>query len=109
MITKSCRTARLLHFKSVSSFTAIIKLETDVLNEKRSTSSSTLRMILCSDFNSALVGSSSDKLNFHASSWNSLQNLRRNLKTPSMPLVFHGLLCSKGPKNISYMRRVSAP
>src|ERR1700748_1962532 len=101
--------AFLLHFKSVNSFTAIIKLETEVLNEKRSMSSSTLRIILCNDFNSALVGSADDTLKFQASSWNKRQNLRRNLNTPSIPLVFHGLLCSSGPKNISYIRRVSAP
>ena len=28
---------------------------------------------------------------------------------PSMPLVSHGLLCSSGPRNISYNRSVSAP
>ena len=35
--------------------------------------------------------------------------LRKNLCTPSMPLVSQGLDCSKGPKNISYKRKVSAP
>src|SRR5690606_41770805 len=55
----SCRITRLLHFRSVSSFTQIIKEETDVLNEKRSISSSTFLMILCSAFNSALLGWSS--------------------------------------------------
>src|SRR5690606_997348 len=69
----------------------------------------TFLMILCNAFNSALVGSALLTVNSHASLWNKRQNLRKNLNTPSIPLVFQGLLCSNGPKNISYMRKVSAP
>ncbi len=35
--------------------------------------------------------------------------MRKKRCTPSMPLVSQGLLCSTGPRNISYMRKVSAP
>src|SRR5258706_1458473 len=43
------------------------------------------------------------------SSWKRFQKRLKNLYTPSMPLVFQGLDCSSGPRNISYRRRVSAP
>src|SRR5690606_2777979 len=105
----SFKIARLLHFKSVRSFTQIMNDDTDVLKEKRSISSSTFLIILCNAFHSALVGSPSLTEKFPPSSWNNFQNLRRNLKTPSIPLVFQGLLCSSGPRNISYIRNVSAP
>src|SRR5690606_15611958 len=85
------------------------KDETEVLKEKRSISSSTFLMILCKAFHSAFSGSSSLTANPPSASWNNFQNLRRNLYTPSMPLVFQGLLCSNGPRNISYIRKVSAP
>src|SRR5690606_6665274 len=87
----------------------IIKAETEVLNEKRSTSSSTFLMILCNALYSALVGSSSDTLKFPSASWNKRHTLRKNLYTPSIPFVFQGFACSNGPKNISYKRNVSAP
>src|SRR5690606_25221992 len=103
------RISRLLHFRSVSSFTQIIKADTEVLNEKRSISSSTFLMILCKALYSALLGSSSDTWKFPSASWNKRHTLRKNLYTPSIPFVFQGFACSKGPKNISYRRRVSAP
>src|SRR5690606_24964552 len=37
------------------------------------------------------------------------QKRLKNLYTPSMPLVFQGFEASNGPRNISYMRSVSAP
>src|SRR5690606_5883097 len=106
---KSSRILRLLHFKSVNSFTQIINAETEVLNEKRSISSSTFLMILCNALYSVFVGSSSDTLKFPSASWNKRHTLRKNLYTPSIPFVFQGFDCSKGPKNISYRRKVSAP
>src|SRR5690606_14883445 len=60
-------------------------------------------------FNSAWVGGSSLPAKLASGSWKSFQSFPRSLYTPSMPLVFQGLLCSSGPKSISYMRRVSAP
>src|SRR5487761_2477314 len=43
------------------------------------------------------------------SSKNSLHSFRRKRCTPSIPLVSQGLLCSTGPRNISYILNVSAP
>ena len=53
------RIARLLHFRSVSSFTQIINVLTEVLKESRSISSFSFLIVLWSVFNSALVGASS--------------------------------------------------
>src|SRR5690606_9942520 len=106
---RSCNTLRLLHFRSVNSLTQIIKADTEVLNEKRSISSSTFLMILCKALYSALLGSSSETWKLPSASWNKRHSLRRNLYTPSIPLVFQGFACSNGPKNISYKRKVSAP
>ena len=99
---------RLLHFCSVSSLTQIIKLETPVLKEKRSRSSVSFLMVLCSVFSAAGSGwaSVTSKWLFW---WNKRQYFFKKPCTPVMPLVSQGLLCSSGPKNISYMRRVSAP
>jgi FkbM family methyltransferase len=47
---------------------SLIKVDTEVLNEKRSISSSTLRMILWSALYSVFVGSSSDTLKLNVSS-----------------------------------------
>src|SRR4030095_16908832 len=66
-------------------------------------------MVLCNTFNSAAVGFSSFQFLPFSSSLNNLQSFRRNRCTPSMPLVSHGLLASTGPRNISYILKVSAP
>ena len=85
-----------------------MKAATDVLNEKFSMSSRTFFMVLCSVFNSFGVGASSVTASA-SPAWKSRQKRRRNLCTPSMPFVSHGFDCSSGPRNISYMRNVSAP
>src|SRR5690606_36042597 len=41
--------------------------------------------------------------------WYRRHNFFKKLYTPEIPAVFQGLDCSKGPKNISYKRRLSAP
>ena len=69
---------------------------------------STFLTVLCSTFSSSLEGASSLTLK-SSPTWNRRQNLRKNLYTPSIPCVSQGLLNSKGPRNISYRRNVSAP
>src|SRR5690606_30234673 len=92
-----------------SSFTAIIKALTAVLKEKRSVSSSTFLMVRCNTFNSSAAGCSSVQTSPFCSSKNNRHNFFKKRCTPSIPLVSQGLLCSTGPRNISYMRKVSAP
>src|SRR5450432_2606372 len=82
---------------------------TPVLKENRSVSSSSFLMALCNTFFSASVAATSVQTLPFTSSKNNLQSLRRKRCTPSMPLVSQGLLCSTGPKNISYILKVSAP
>src|SRR5690606_28771136 len=106
---KGSRICRLLHSRRRSSFTQIIKWLTHVLNEKRSISSVTRLMAVCRIFNSSGVGSDSLTLQLLPLSKNKSQALRRKLYTPLMPFVSQGFDCSMGPKNISYMRKVSAP
>ena len=72
-------------------------------------SSHAFLMVLCSDFSSALLGVSSETKNLLSESCIKRQSLRKKLCTPLIPLVSHGLNCSNGPKNISYILRVSAP
>ena len=98
----------MLHFNAVNSFTAIINVETEVLKEKFSISSCTFLIVLCKTFNSSLVAISSEtsklsplKYNFH--------NFFKKDETPEIPEVFQGLVCSKGPKNISNILKASAP
>ena len=86
-----------------------MKAATEVLNEKFSMSSFTLRMVLCSVLSSLSVAGSSLTAKAPPRSKKRLQKRRRNLCTPSMPFVSHGFDCSSGPRNISYMRSVSAP
>src|SRR5690606_12413012 len=108
-IARGSSTARLLHFMELSSFTQIMNSLTVVLNEKLLISCSTFLMVLCRIFNSSRVGSALLTFQLPCASWNRFQNLRKNLNTPSMPLVFQGLLNSSGPRNISYKHSVSAP
>src|ERR1700739_2349488 len=82
---------------------------TAVLKLKRSVSSSIFLIVLCKTFNSASVGFSSVHTFPLISSKNKRHNFFRKRCTPSMPLVSQGLLCSTGPRNISYIRKVSAP
>src|SRR5690606_2302961 len=65
-------------------------------------------MVLCNDLYISLVGSSSVMFKPLSSKYN-LHNFLRKPKTPVIPAVFQGFACSKGPKNISYKRNVSAP
>src|SRR5450631_2772508 len=82
---------------------------TAVLKENRSVSSSTFLIALCNTFHSASVAWLFVQTFPFRSSKNKRQSLRRNRCTPSIPLVSQGLLCSTGPRNISYIRNVSAP
>ena len=66
-------------------------------------------MVLCNIFSSALVGASSVSVILPCWSKNNRQNLSKNRDTPCILSVFQGLLSSNGPKNISYMRKQSAP
>ena len=66
-------------------------------------------MSLCSDFNSSFVGSSSVITRLSFLSKNIPQSLRRKRWQPSIPFVSQGFDCSIGPRNISYIRSVSAP
>ena len=43
------------------------------------------------------------------SSTYSFHNFFKKLWVPTIPDVFHGLYCSKGPKNISNNLKLSAP
>src|ERR1043166_9376463 len=95
-----------------------MKLLTEVLNEKRSISSDIFLMVLCKVFNSPLVGASASppaplprrgELSASITCIASFHNFFKKPETPVIPLVFQGLLCSSGPKNISYKRRQSAP
>ena len=61
-LIKVLELVRLLHFCAVSSFTAIIKVDTEVLKEKFSISSATFLIVLCKVFNSSLVGFASTPL-----------------------------------------------
>ena len=97
-----------LHFNAESSFIQIIKALIEVLYEKFSISQLTFLMSLCNDFSSSRVGSSLFTTNWSPSK-NRFQNFFKKRCTPSIPFVSQGLLCSSGPKNISYKRRVSAP
>ena len=84
--------------------------DTEVLKEKRSISSVIFLMVLCNAFSSAAVGASSvTMLCSVCSSKNKRHNFFRKRCTPSIPLVSQGLLISIGPRNISYIRNVSAP
>src|SRR5690606_38242140 len=82
--------------------------ETDVLNEKFSISSVTFLMVLCNDLYISAVGSSLVTINPLSSAYKR-HNFFKKPNTPVIPAVFQGLACSKGPKNISYKRNVSAP
>src|SRR5437868_6851281 len=94
---------------------------TAVLKLKRSVSSSIFLIVRCNTFNSASVDLSSFQIlasppaplpterGVETSLKNSLHNFRRKRCTPSIPFVSQGLLASTGPRNISYMRKVSAP
>ena len=101
MMHKGSRISRLLHLRSANSLTQIMKADTTVLNEMLSMPSSSFLMSLCRLFSSGAVAGSSLTQNSLFSLWNSLQNLRRKRKVPSMPCVSQGLDCSKGPRNIS--------
>ena len=100
--------SRWLHFAAVSSLVAIINALTEVFKEKASISCVTFSMVLCSVFSDAFEGFSSLTPK-ESDWWNNRQNLFKKLLTPEIPAVFQGLACSMGPKNISYMRKVSAP
>ena len=104
--TSGSRIARLR--QSPNSLRQIMKAATDVLKEKFSMSSRTFRIVLCSVLSSLSVGASSVTARASPSK-KSRQNRFRNLCTPSMPFVSQGFDCSNGPRNISYMRSVSAP
>src|SRR5690606_36867608 len=65
-------------------------------------------MVLCKVLYISLVGSSFVMFKPLSSKYN-LHNFLRKPKTPVIPAVFQGFACSKGPKNISYKRNVSAP
>src|SRR5690349_17191703 len=108
-ITNGSSIVRLLHFIELSSLQQIMNSLTEVLNENFSMSSSIFFSVLFNTFSSSRVGSSMLTVKLPALSWKRFQNLRRNLKTPSIPFVFQGLDNSKGPKNISYILKVSAP
>ena len=82
---------------------------TDVLYEKFSISSVTFFMSLWIDLSSSLVGASSDTFRLPSLSVNMFHIFLMKRWQPSMPLVSQGFDCSSGPRNISYMRRVSAP
>ena len=97
-INKSSNIALLLDFKAESSFTQIIKVETEVLKEYLSISSPAFFMVLCSDFSSSLVGSALETSSSPCPLWNNLHNLPKNFLTPSIPLVFQGLNCSRAPR-----------
>ena len=86
-----------------------MKAATEVLNEKFSMSSETFLMVLWRVRNSCSVAFSSVTHSCPSRSKNRRQKRRRNLCTPSMPFVSQGFDCSSGPRNISYMRSVSAP
>src|SRR5690349_11796638 len=71
-------------------------------------------MVLCKILSSGFVGASFEAAKTSPcppskGEWNSRQKRFKNPNTPLIPLVFQGLLCSKGPRNISYNRNVSAP
>src|SRR5690554_4467573 len=65
-------------------------------------------MVLCNDLYISLVGSSSVMFTPLSSAYKR-HNFFKKPNTPVIPAVFQGLACSKGPKNISYKRNVSAP
>ena len=71
-------------------------------------SSVTFLMVLCNDLYISAVGSSFTITEPLSSKYN-LHNFFKKPETPVIPAVFQGLDCSKGPKNISYKRNVSAP
>ena len=99
----------LWHLRSARSLTAIMKVLTAVLKLNRSVSSSIFLMARCRIFSSASVAFSSFHILPFISSKNKRHNFLRKRCTPSIPLVSQGLLASTGPRNISYMRKVSAP
>ena len=99
--TSGSRMARLWVPRAVSSFTAIMKVLTLVLKLNLSMSCATFWMTRCSAFNSAGLAASSVTARAPSSGWKSRQNFLRNVATPLMPLVFQGLNCSSGPRNIS--------
>src|SRR6185312_5131505 len=103
------RISRLWHFRSVSSLTPIMSALTPVLKEKRSVASSTFLTVRKMHFHSASLGVCVVQTAPFVSSKNRRHSLRRNRCTPSIPFVSQGLLCSTGPRNISYIRKVSAP
>src|SRR5690625_232520 len=104
------KTSREVHFCAVSSLTAIIKLEIEVLKLKLSMSSSTFFMVLCRVFKlSGAAGLSVTKTLPFSPVWNNLQKRFKTPCTPEIPAVLQGFSCSNGPKNNSYIRQVSSP
>ncbi len=97
---------RLVDFCDVSSLTAIMKADIEVLKENCSMSEVTFFISLLTVLLSSRLISASDSRSVFSKSPHSF--LRKRF-TPSMPLVSHGLDCSTGPRNISYRRSVSAP
>src|SRR6476620_4471790 len=91
-----------------NSFTQIMNCDTEVLNEKFSMSSVTFLMVLCNDLYMSAVGSSFVMFKPLSSKYKRHSFFKKPY-TPVIPAVFQGLACSKGPKNISYKRNVSAP
>src|SRR5690606_7663035 len=113
-MAKGSKISRALHFWAANSFTQIIKVATEVLKEKSSISSSTFLMVLCRVFRlSARISPVRGGLSIvncpSGPEWYRRHNFFKKLYTPEIPAVFQGLDCSKGPKNISYKRRLSAP
>src|SRR4030095_16227737 len=109
MISSFSSISFLCDFSSPSSFTVIMSALTAVLNEKRSVSSSSFLIALCNTFHSVSEAVPLVQILPFVSSKSNRHSLRRKRCTPSIPFVSQGLLCSTGPRNISYMRNVSAP
>ncbi|CAI8212526.1 MAG: Uncharacterised protein [Flavobacteriaceae bacterium] len=73
-------------------------------------SCSTFFMVLCNTLRASLLAGVCEILKSSSGpAWNRRHNFFKKLCTPDIPAVFHGFACSNGPKNISYIRRVSAP
>src|SRR5690606_643213 len=65
-------------------------------------------MVLCSDLYISFVGSSLVTMKPLSSKYKR-HNFFKKPYTPVIPAVFQGFACSSGPKNISYILKVSAP
>src|SRR5690606_35775657 len=65
-------------------------------------------MVLCSDLYISFVGSSLVTMKPLSSKYKR-HNFFKKPCTPVIPAVFQGFACSSGPRNISYILKVSAP